>query len=367
MRHSITTFALMFALGCSAQVGDDTDSAAGAGGDSAQATNGSGGSDSTSSAAGQQPTDEAPAFIATMTHLESGWNYDGPDGDAKFDIDVLKIRTGMDIFSAAGGIMTVESEVPFSTKALALNSPIFTDLLAANFGVGSHCDIKSTLDISDEAMAEEFLLRKEPMDLLIGANNNLGCSGGASKSDWVLGAHLAGFKYINGIVGMHYLSMDEDARPEGWTDDSILNGGHFHDVSPVDLAHRMHPFMMADATDFEPDADGVILANPGELGSLPNFAELEKGQSCSNGCALTSEDVDVAIAKIEESLAVRDAGRVFKVDLYLPLMLFTEANRAVLESFIEQVNTTFVETGRLQWGSQRDVYEAYVAYNATAP
>ncbi|MFP6687642.1 MAG: hypothetical protein VB934_23180, partial [Polyangiaceae bacterium] len=73
------------------------------------------------------------------------------------------------------------------------------------------------------------------------------------------------------------------------------------------------------------------------------------------------------MARIEESLAVRDAGRVFKVDVYLPLVVFSEANRAVLESFIEQVNTKFVETGRLQWGSQRDVYEAYVAYNATAP
>ena len=113
--------------------------------------------------------------------------------------------------------------------------------------------------------------------------------------------------------------------------------------------------------------DKLCVDLTGKYAMLHIPAELEKGQSCSKGCALTSEDVDVAMAKIEESLAVRDAERVFKVDLYLPLKLFNEANRAVLQSFIERVNTTFVETGRLQWGSQRDVYEAYVAYNATAP
>ena len=179
-------------------------------------------------------------------------------------------------------------------------------------------------------------------------------------------AHKAGFKYINGIVGFHYLSMDLDARPDGWTDDAIFNGGHYHDASPVDLAHRMHPFMMADATDFDPDSDGVILANAGELGAIAKFAENENGEECVKSCPLTSEDVDIAIERIDESLSVRDPKRVFKVDLYLPLNLFTEKNRPVLQSFIEQVNTKFVDTGRLQWGTQRQVYEAYLAHNAAA-
>lgn len=369
MRYPLLTLSFLFLFGCSAVSHQEAEESAGGGGQAAAsseggASPGSGGAGAT--AENGEVGAEAPAFIATMTHLEGGWSYEGPQGEEKFAIDVSKIQRGMGIFSELGAVMTVESEIPFAEKAIATNSSIFTELLDAGFGVGTHCDITPTLDLSAEEMAVEFSARKAPMDTLIGAGNNLGCSGGGTRSDWVTAAHLAGFKYINGIVGFHYLPMGEEARPEGWTDDAIFKGGHYHDPSPVDLTHRMHPFMMADASDFEPDEDGVILANAGELGSLVNFSENELGEKCTKSCPLTTEDVDIAIDKIEQALSVRDAKRVFKVDVYMPLGLFVEKNRAVLSDFIGRVNSQFVETGRLTWGSQKDVYEAYVSRASTS-
>ena len=365
MTHKLMTLAVIFAVGCAgfnvADADDDLD--AGADDEAAQDSTGGGSSSSNDDSTGATPGGEAPAYIATMTHLEGGWSYDGPNGDEKFERDLIKIRAGMDIFNAAGGIMTVESEIPFSTKAIAVDSPIFTELLDAGFGVGTHCDITTTLNVSVTEMAAEFAKRKTPLDTLIGAENNLGCSGGASMSDWVLAADEAGFKYINGIVGFHYLSMDESARPPGWTNDYIIKEGHYHDPAPVELSARVHPFAMADATDFEPDPDGVIVANAGELGNLAFFAEKDAGEECAGSCALTSEDIDVALQHIDDGLAQRDPERVFKVDVYLPLMLFTDENSALVTSFIEQVNSQFVDTGRLEWGTQRQVYESFIAYN----
>ena len=311
-----------------------------------------------------QERGEAPAYIATMTHLEGDWSYsEGEGGDLRFQWDNNKIRDAMTLFEQEGGVMTVESEVPFATKELEMNEGIFDELLARGMGVGTHCDISSRLDISAEEMAEEFRLRKAPMDQLVGAENNLGCSGGASESDWATAASMAGFKYLNGLVSFHYLSMPVEARPGPiWTDEYIYNG-HNHEPAPQDLSHRVHPFMMANANDFEPDENGVILANPGELGRLASFYERSQGKTCSTACPLTEEDVELAIAALEEGLGVRDASRVLKMDVYLPLSEFTDEKMPMVAKFIQRVNEEFVDTGRLEWATQAEVYEGYVEWN----
>ena len=100
----------------------------------------------------EPPVGEAPAFITTMTHLEGAWNYSGADGDVKFEFDVGKVKHGMDVFSEAEGIMTVESETPFALKSLENGNTIFTQLLEAGMGVGTHCDIvipHKSIDCSD--------------------------------------------------------------------------------------------------------------------------------------------------------------------------------------------------------------------------
>jgi hypothetical protein len=200
------------------------------------------------------------------------------------------------------------------------------------------------------------------MDELLGAENNLGCSGEGGESDWVIAADIAGFKYIDGIVGFHYLSMPEENRPDGYTDTAIYSD-YYHNPAPADFEQRIHPFMMADATDFVADDDGVILASAGELGALSGMAENAAGESCGGSCPLTQEDIDIAIETLRSGLEVQDPTRVIKMDFYLPLKIFSEANTLLLTAFIEAVNTEFIETGELQWATQRQVYEGYVTWN----
>ena len=58
---------------------------------------------------------------------------------------------------------------------------------------------------------------------------------------------------------------------------------------------------------------------------------------------------------------VRDPERLMKVDVYLSLSLFKEENTDLVTLFIDTVNTEFVDTGRIEWATQAEVYESYVA------
>ena len=310
------------------------------------------------------PQQRAPIFIATMTHLEGNWSYDGPDGEMKFTKDVEKIDLAMDVFDAHGALLTIESEIPFATAASAWDSDIFDRLMARGHGVGTHCDIgpdQPLVPIGE--FAQQFIDRKAPMDALIGADNNLGCSGGQGRNDWILGADIAGFKYIAGIVGFAYLSMPLENRPEGWTDGHILIDGHFHDNVPVDLATRIHPFMMSDATDMVPDEDGRVLLLAGGLGRLDSFADKAAGVDCNPDCAFEDDDITEGLARIEEALSLHDPTRVGKIEVYFPLSNFHADKLPYIESFLSQVKAKYIDTGALQWGSQSDIYKAYVAWN----
>ena len=202
------------------------------------------------------------------------------------------------------------------------------------------------------------------MDALIGAENNLGCSGGQGYSDWIVGAHLAGFKYIDGVVGFGYLSMGEEYRPPGWTDTYILNEGHYHDNIPVDLAVRIHPFMMKDAQDFVPDEDGVVLCSTGGLGKLSGMAEAAAGVDCTgDACGFNPDDMIAAYAAIDAALSLHDPTQIGHVDIYFPLSHFVEENNALTLQFLADIQSNYIDTGKLQWATQTELYQAYMAWN----
>ena len=313
---------------------------------------------------GTAPKGKAPIFITTMTHLEGNWNYDGKQGRDKFDLDVTKIGVAMDTFDAHVALLTIESETPFSQAAIKWESDIFTKIQARGHGVGTHCDIDPKQDvIAVEEFAKQFTERKSLMDQLVGADNNLGCSGGQGRNEWIGGAHIAGFKYIDGVVGFGYLSMPLENRPEGWTDDYILKEGHFHDNIPIDLAERIHPFMMDDATDMVPDVPGKVLMSSGGIGRLDNMADTEKGAGCAPKCTLEDDDIEAGFRRIDEALAVHDPERVGKIDIYFPLSIFKAANLPRIETFLARLKTDYIDTGKLQWATQSQVYETYVSWN----
>jgi len=307
----------------------------------------------------------APLYMTTMTHMEASFT---DDRDQQvFLRHVEELRYGMDLAKAYGAILTIESEKPFARANAQWKLNIMAEIRDRGFGVGTHCDIGfRDPPMSPQQFAKQFSENKALVDVLIGAENNLGCSGGGSVNDWALAASLAGFKYLDGIVSMHYLAMPMKNRPDGiWTDDFIRDG-HFHLNAPVDLSQRIYPFEVANAQDFLPDEKPVIVVSSGELGILSAMAEhgrevggdIEKDEDYD----FNNADVDALIAQIKAIDQTRDRSRIAKVAVYLPANAFVPANEAVLRYFFSQTQS-LAKQGIITWATQRQVYEAYVKWS----
>jgi len=310
------------------------------------------------------PKGDSPLYMTTMTHMEGGVTDDRDQG--VFLKHVEELRYGMDLADEYGAKLTIESEQPFARANTKWNLNIMAEIQNRGHGIGTHCDFgfRDAL-MPVEQYAQNFRENKALVDALVGAENNLGCSGGGGANDWALAASLAGFKYLDGIVGMYYLAMPIANRPDStWTDEYIYSEG-YHVNAPVDLYQRIYPFGVANAQDFVADENPVIVISSGELGILSNMAEgawEANGQKCKGECPLNNEDVDALVALVREIDQNRDRTRIAKLTVYLPVNIFVAENEPVLRYFFEQMKT-LADQGILSWATQKQVYEAYMDWN----
>ncbi len=312
-------------------------------------------------------TGEAPLYMTTMTHMEG--NFTDDQNQSVFNMHVQQLTYGMDMADEYSALLTIESEKPFAIANDKWNKNFLQQILERGHGVGTHCDIGyNEPHMSVSEFAAMFTENKSLVDALIGAENNLGCSGGGSVNDWALAASQAGFKYLDGIVAMHYLSMPIENRPSpAWTDD-FIRSGHFHLNAPVNLFDRIYPFEVADAQDFEADPNPVILVSSGELGLIS--AAAERGREYEDGGPILHDDeytfdesdVDAIVQSIRNVDASRDHSRIAKLTVYIPCNYFDPQNESVLRYFFVQMQT-LADQGVITWATQKQVYEAYVAWN----
>jgi hypothetical protein len=307
---------------------------------------------------------DASLYMTTMTHMEQGFTDDKEQG--VFLNHVEELRYGMDLADAYEAKLTIESEQPFAKANAKWNLNIMAEILQRGHGVGTHCDFGFRDDLMPvEQYAQNFRENKELVDALVGAENNLGCSGGGGANDWAVAASMAGFEYLDGVVGMHYLAMPLENRPDStWTDDFIRTEG-YHMNAPVDLYQRIYLFGVANAQDFVADETPVIVVSSGEMGPLAGMAEGVGeigGRNCRPECALASADVDALVAKILDINQNRDRSRVAKLTVYLPANIFVSKNEPALRYFFSQMQA-LAQQGVITWATQKQVYEAYVAWN----
>ena len=204
----------------------------------------------------------------------------------------------------------------------------------------------------------EFIENKELMDALVGTENNHGCSGGGSKNDWVTAATLAGFDYINGIVGMHVYGIEQKNRPNPEWDDKFIEKEAYHYNVPEDLEDRIYLIKLKDLEDFEHDEDGTLVISSGELGRLDTLAE-GSSDCLKTNCPLTSEDTDAFVAIVKEVNAYRDSNRIAKLNLYFPSNNFVEENEDALRYFFSEMQK-LQDEGILEWATQWELVETYL-------
>lgn len=300
---------------------------------------------------------EALLFFTTMTHLEG--NFADDQNEQVFLRHVEQLQYGLSLANEYGARLTIESEEPFARACEIWGVNALQQVRDLGHGVGTHADVGfSSPTMSVDELTQALAARKALVDALVGPENNRGTSGGGGPTDWVLAAHAAGFDYIDGVVGMHYLAMPLESRPDpSWTDEYIRSQG-YHIPIPPDFEDRIYPRMLQDAQDLQPDEAGILLFSPGGIGRLDSMVEGDP-QSCPQmRCDLTSEDVDAVVAQIEEADRIRDPDRVAKLTLYIPLHLFDPQNEDGLREFFARM-ADLEEQGVITWATQGEVLDAY--------
>lgn len=304
-----------------------------------------------------------PIYIATMTHLEGTWT-EAATNKAYFSKVANQMRYGMDVADEYGAILTFESEKPFAKGSATFKDNVLKEALDRGHGVGTHCDVGPKVDLGTQAIIKEFKDRKDLVDALVGAENNLGCSGGGGKSDWYAGAVGAGFSYLDGTVAFHYMALPQSERPTGWTDDAIQQE-FFHDPAPQNESYY-YPFLIK-ALGFSESAAGNLLITNGSIGDVRDLAEIQPlgldspDATCGDTCPFTDDDAKAAEAFIRDFVAKDDHSRPGKITFYFPTAAFDKKNEEALRTFFSTMKKLSDE-GLVQWASQRQVYDAMMEY-----
>jgi hypothetical protein len=315
------------------------------------------------STATTEPSRQWPVYIVTMTHLEGDWK-EAATNEFFFDHIAAQVRHGLDIAERYGATLTIESEIPFAEGSVAFGDNVIKEALDRGHGVGTHCDIGPKVEYNAAEIVREFKKRKEAVDALVGVENNLGCSGGGGQSDWYAGATGAGFKYLNGTVGFHYLALPLALRPAGWDDRAIL-AKFFHDPAPQDESY-FYPFLISELG-FTEDPEGDLLIHDGSLGDVRKLAEsqplglLPSDAVCGERCPFDAADADAAEAFIRAFVAAHDGSRPGKITIYFPSAAFKIEYDAGNEEFFSRMKS-LVNEGLVKWASQREVYDAMMEY-----
>ena len=64
---------------------------------------------------------------------------------------------------------------------------------------------------------------------------------------------------------------------------------------------------------------------------------------------------------IDEALNLHDINKIGKIDIYFPLSSFSTKNISYIESFLSRLKDEYITPGKLKWGTQRAVYDAYTS------
>jgi hypothetical protein len=302
--------------------------------------------------------DNAPLYITTMTHMEGSF----PDDKVEkiFQSHVEDIRWAMELFDEYGAKLTIESEQPFAKANKTWDLNIMKEVVDSGHGVGTHADFGASLKekLTLAELTERFKTNKKLVDDLVGAENNIGVSGGTGPTDWVLAASAAGFEYMDAVTGFGYLSMAQNKRESGWTDTFIRSTG-YHDPIPPNFAERIYPLTLKDATDLVADENGIIAVMGGDLGELSSLAEGRN--NCFPDCALNQSDIDEIEEAIIEADEIRDRSKFAKLNMHIPLALLTKENETILRTMLAMIQS-YADDGVVVWGTQKEAYEAFVEW-----
>jgi hypothetical protein len=300
-----------------------------------------------------------------MLHLEGRGQLVIPDEEAYRGIN-RDLKEIIDLFTRYNAKITIESEMPYVEAAEKWGDNMLAYALRQGHGVGTHCDFDS---MDQEGAAANYRSRKERVDALVGAQNNLGCSGGWGTHDWAKAADQAGFSYLDAPVMIAYLAVPEENRPVNpdtgrhFTDAEIAPGSrqYYHDPIPPAIEDRIYPRRLKDTQDLSGDETGVVLI-PGSLGEIASLDEGRK--NCFPRCRLTQDDIDRIFEGIDHVNGIKDGARVPSLYLHFPINTISlppfrkGENLKIIEDWLERMQE-YQRQGQIKWRTMKEIYEEY--------
>ncbi len=299
---------------------------------------------------------EGVLYLGMMIHLE-GWN-DGEKRDA-FERHAALLRDYADLFERYGARMTLESK-EFTDGCINWGDNVLLEMEERGHGIGLHADVGGEPNYDCRRFAADLRERKARLESLGVTVRH--ASGIVSRCDWVAASSEAGFQFVTGIVAYGLVSMPPQMRPEPYRD--CRGPAACHQPYPPDLRDRLHPWRMESGSNWTtPTPDGRLVILPAG-GGLDCMAEESAATDSMTRCDFTPEDLEVFHQQLEEALSYATPDQV---NIYYVAWSFGKAlDRELLEAWLQEIQP-YVESGRVEWKTLPEMYDAYIRWEAAQP
>ena len=291
-------------------------------------------------------------YIGVMVHLE-GWN-DGVN-EQRFEDHVRLMREYASLFETYGARLTWESK-EVTDGILKWGDNVLLEMQQRGHGIGLHADLGGSLQDDCARLQPDLLAMKQKLQSLGVTVRHT--SGITSHCDWVSAAADSGFQFVTGVVAYGLKSLPLDQQPVDIR--TCRNPSSCHDPYPFTLEERLHPWRANNGSDWtKNNPNGSIVILPENGGLSHKYEDSTKQGKAGKGVEFNQADIDAYIAELEQALLLVDVNRVNTY--YMSWSLGSALDKTLLEIWLQRIQP-YVKSGKVQWKTLPEMYDAYVAW-----
>lgn len=296
-----------------------------------------------------------PLLLGLTVHLENHRPYDSAYATA--------LQNFAATFAASGAVLTLEPRDEVISDG-GVVAPTLSTLEGAGNSVGSHAaaGMESGLTLGD--FTHQLFTKRGALLSVVDRVDHV--SGICSPLDFVGAAVSAGFAFTTGATAACILAMTD--RPAGYEDLSCASAddARCHASYPTELAQRIHPWRALDGAHWLTDDPAGRLVVIPSSGSVPCLTEEAASSGRLTNCRLDDSDVTTALADLDAAIAQVDPDRVNTYYWVWGSWNWTSSavDPSALARLLSEVDRR-VRAGTVQWATAAQMYDAYVAWEAT--
>ncbi len=298
--------------------------------------------------------DIQPLYIAFTFHLEGANLVSTKDA---FDAYSKNIKATADIFHRNGGIGTWEA-AEILDKSISYNTNVLKELQDGGDAIGVHSNsagyVPNDPNYSSAKMETELKRLRDAMSSL--GINARHVSNICSTVDWVNAARGSGYEAVTGVVDFCLKSLSNPPSDVA----SCTSPDKCHGAYPKTTEEQMTPWYGESGSNWTTPASSGLLILP-TAGAVPCAAEEAGGAISPTQCKYGDDDVTAVLAEMDVAVAARKPG---KAHTFVLVASFGQTpNATILENFLKQIKTKYIDTGKGKWVGIPAMIDAVKAMN----